>query len=298
MSQQQGTGLADELQTDRPSRGNRGHQDAAVKLWFAHQMVNRLWQNAPDIQPDLVADYVAIQAWPWIPSGYQLVEQALKALIAARQGTPLAKREKGHHLDELFGRLESDDKQAISHAYESFVGLHAHIQIPTVGAFLDSIGRGYTLWRYMLLDGAQGIPPNHIGALLEIADATISRLKCCLDEEAPRFPTVMQRVMFNIDSDVGHVCNRLNRGTEQPGDLRGRYEQLRHEIFTNNQLRLTIAAHLENTDNPRLGPQPPTSPWSQNLPTLPPAVGMLVDLWKRSRDRKNLVAYFRRSSYS
>jgi len=293
VSQSQHTGLEPKPQAP-PTRGNGGHQDAAVKLHFAHQMVNRLWQNAPDIQRDCVTDYVAIQAWPWIPSGYQLVEQSLKALIAARHGTPLTQRKKGHHLDELFGRLENGDKQTIAHAFESFVGLHDYIPIPTVSDFLDAVGRGYTQWRYMLLDGAEAIPANHIGALLEIANATISLFRSCLDGKPPRFLTVMQRIHVNVDRDIGHACNRLNRGEEGLEELERRYESLRQEILGNPRLRLAIAAHLENTDNPRLGPQPPPNPWSRNLPELTPATEVLTDLWKRSSDRKNLVAYFRR----
>ncbi|MYB19136.1 MAG: hypothetical protein F4Y16_09140 [Holophagales bacterium] len=257
-------------------------------------MVNRLWQNAPDIQPDCVSDYVAIQAWPWIPSGYQLVEQSLKALIAARQGTPLTEVEKGHHLAKLFGRLDSGDKRDLSHAFESFVGLHDYITVRTIGEFLDSVGRGYTQWRYMLLDGAEGIPPNHIGSLLEIANAAISRLRSCLDDKPVTFPTVMQRIRVNIDSDIGHACNRLNRGDEQPGELERRYENLREEVLKNDSLRLAIAAHLANTDNPRLGTQPRPNPWSLTLPELPPAAEVLVGIWKRSSDRKNLLAYFRK----
>ncbi len=293
MSQSQGTAPAPKPQAP-PVRGNASPQDAAVKLHFAHELVNRLWQNAPDIQPDCVADYVAIQAWAWIPSGCQLVEQSFKALIAARHGTPLTERKKGHHLDELFAKLENSDKQAISHAFESFVSLHNHIPIPTVGDFFDSVGRGYTRWRYMLLDGAEGIPPNHFGALLEIANATISLLKSCLADKPPSFPTVMQRIQFNIDGDIGHACNRLNRGDEELDELEHRYQRLRREILGNMRTRLAIAAHLENTDNSRLGPQPPPNPWSRNLPELTPPIEVLIDLWKRSSDRKNLVAYFRK----
>ncbi len=197
-------------------------------------------------------------------------------------------------MDELFGRLEDGDKQEISRAFESFVSLHDYITIRTVDDFVESVGRGYTRWRYMLLDGAQGIPPNHIGALLEIADVTISRLRSCLDDKSQRFPTVMQRIRLNIGSDIGHACNRLNRSDEGRSEFERRYEHLRQAVLGNVQLRLAIAAHLENTDNPRLGPQPPPNPWSQNLPGLHAAVEVLVDIWKRSRDRKNLVAYFRR----
>lgn len=271
--------------------------DAVHRLADAHQIVNRLWQSVPDIQPDDVHAYGAVQAWPWVSNGYQLIEQPLKLLLAVRRNVRLDQLEPpklrwSHHLNELFDEQEDDDQAEISRVYKSFIDLHDYVCIPTVGEFLRAVGRGYGKWRYMLLEGAEGIPTNHVGALLEIAAVTISRLKFHVFGRPARFATVAQRISYNLDDTIGHLCNRLMTGNDKRG-WQQRYERF-HELLNDSAHRRVIAAHLENTDNPKLGPQPPPNPYSQLLPPLGSDIEALVAHLKRSLDRKNYVTYFRK----
>ncbi|MCY3590920.1 MAG: hypothetical protein F4089_13830 [Gammaproteobacteria bacterium] len=54
----------------------------ADRLTIAHQIVNRLWQGAPRHQSAGPPDYDYARSWPWIPTCYQLVEQAFKLLLS------------------------------------------------------------------------------------------------------------------------------------------------------------------------------------------------------------------------
>lgn len=272
---------------------------AVWRLESAHEIVNRLWQNAPDIQPDLVPDFVAVQAWPWVSNGYQLVEQALKVLLAVRQDLSLrdlgGRLFRSHNLDDLFAELEDDDREAVSHGYASFVDLHRYIGVSEASKFLKSIGGGYALWRYLLKEGLQDLPPTHVGALLEIADAAIARLRFHVFGKRDRFTPVMDRIRFAIDLDIGHVSR--HRGTIE--EVESHHDRLRREVLLDANLRYVVAAHLENTDSPLLGPQPEPNPFTRHRPPLPAGpIAELVEVWKRSRDRKNLVVYFRRPPVS
>ncbi|MCY4560704.1 MAG: hypothetical protein OXF79_30940 [Chloroflexi bacterium] len=274
------------------------YEAAVYRLDDAHQIVNRLWQNAPDVERSCTPVYDAVQAWPWVSNGYQLIEQPLKLLLAVRQDIPLddlepPKLRKSHHLDQLFGVQEKDDQAEVSRVYKSFIDLHGYIDIPTVTQFLGSVGRGYVKWRYMLLEGAQGIPTNHVGALLEIAAVTISRLKFHVLGRPAGFPAVTQRISHSLDDTIGHVCNRLMSGDDRQG-WQNRYDRL-HQLLRDSDYRRAIAFHLENTDNPRLGPQAPPNPHAQPVAPLAPDIEAVVGALKRSRDRKNYVVYFRRS---
>ena len=183
---------------------------AVHRLGSAHTIVNRLWQNAPDIQPDVVPDFVAVQAWPWVSSGYQLIEQSFKLLLAVRRAIRLSELEKrirwSHDLGELFEEQQDEDRDEVSRVYESFAELHDYLTTRTARDFLDVIGKGYGGWRYLLSEGPQGIPQNHVGALLEVAHVVIHRLR--VSEAERPCPTVQDRIGHELDSIIGHICNQ------------------------------------------------------------------------------------------
>ena len=273
---------------------------AVHRLSSAHSIVNRLWQNAPDIQRDLVPDFVAVQAWPWVPSGYQLIEQSLKLLLAVRRDIRLSQLEKpirrSHDLSALFGEQQDDDREEVSRVYESFAELHDYIGARTATSFLEMIGKGYGGWRYLLSEGPQGIPPNHVGALLEIAYGIIHRLR--VSDATKPLPTVQNRIRLELDSIIGRICNhQTQQGSD---DFRRQWEDRYNCLWTgirgDNQLRLAIALHLENTDSPVLGPRPPPNPYVQPLPQLRPDQMSIVKRLKHSADRKNFLAYFLRET--
>lgn len=279
---------------------------AAERLKIAHQIVNQLWQNAPRHQPAGPPDYDYARSWPWIPNGYQLVEQTFKLLLSIHWRVPPADvrnrlaHGSGHDLDALFAELPADDKAAVESTYESFVSLHDYIPAKTVSDFLDSVGQGYANWRYVLLEGwtnsrsepdpRRAPPTNHIGALIEIAAVAIARAKFHVNGKPRRFPPVVERVDHELDAVVGHWCNRLQDGDSAREDWDRRYKGLQLLVVEH---RHAIAAHLDNTDNPSLGPQPASNPYAQgHPPRLPEELLPIVAELRRSRNRKNLYVYF------
>ncbi len=279
---------------------------AAERLKIAHQIVNQLWQNAPRHQPAGPPDYDYARSWPWIPTGYQLVEQAFKLLLSIHWRVPPAevrsrfKPGSEHDLDALFAELPADDKAVVESAYLSFVGLHDYIPAKTASDFLDSVGQGYANWRYVLLEGwtdsrgepdpRKAPPTNHIGALIEIAAVAIAQAKFRVNGKPRRFPSVVERIDYELDDVVGHWCNRLHDGGSQREDWDRRHKRLRQLL---DEHRHAIAAHLDNTDNPRSGPQPASNSYAQgHLPRLPEEILPIVAELRRSRDRKNHYVYF------
>ncbi|MDE2921793.1 MAG: hypothetical protein OYL92_17050 [Acidobacteriota bacterium] len=282
------------------------HEIAAERLRIAHQIVNRLWQDAPRHQHVGPPDYDYARSWPWIPTGYQLVEQAFKLLLAIHWCVPPVnvrnRLERGlrHDLDALFGQLPTDDKAAVESAYGSFVDLHRYIPVKTASHFLQSVGHGYANWRYVLLEGwtdsrgepdpRRAPPTNHIGVLIEIAAVAIARAKSHVNGKPRRFPSVVERVDHELDNVVGHWCNRLHDGGSKREDWDKRHKNL-HQLLVEH--RHAIAAQLDNTDNPKLGPRLSSNPYLRShLPELPEELLPIVAELRRSRDRKNLFVYF------
>ena len=279
---------------------------AAVRLKIAHQIVNQLWQNAPRHQPAGPPDYDYARSWPWISTGYQLVEQAFKLLLSIHWCVPPAKvrrrleRGSAHDLNALFAELPPDDKEAVESAYQSFVELHSYIPDKTARNFLSSVGHGYGNWRYVLLEGWQDSrgepdlrrapPTSHIGALIEIAAAAIAQARFHMNDRPTRFPSVMERIHYGLDDLVGHLCNRSHDAGSGRDDWDKRYKHL-HELIVEHGH--AIAAHLDNTDNPKFGPQPPSNSYAQGcLQQLPEELVPIIAELKHTRDRKNYFVYF------
>ncbi len=171
---------------------NDKYQWPVARVIEAVRMTNERWNQSPDIQRDLIAEYEALQAWFWIPSCYSLVEQAIKLLWATRNDIPVddvrcelrdrlrlhsKPLSQSHNLSFIFELLPSADQSRIDSAYRAFQRLHHHIPIETANEFLEQMGDGYTNWRYLLLEGASIMPRTDIGAMLEIASACAAILQ-------------------------------------------------------------------------------------------------------------------------
>lgn len=188
------------------------YNKAVHRLGEALRLTERLWDNAPDIKRDLFPVHEAIQAWPWIPTCYSLIEQTFKLIWGTRKGVELdeikkelikkiEKPSQAHDLNILFKNLDPGDQESINTAYESYQDLHNYIPILNVNEFLEKIGDGYTNWRYLLLEGTKGIPITHVGAMLEVAKSSVSVLR---DEYFTRhgFVTVDRRVQRDIENAI------------------------------------------------------------------------------------------------
>ena len=194
------------------------YKRAVHRVAAALELTDKLWDNSPDIQRDMFPEHEALQAWIWIPGCYSLIEQAFKLLWATREGVPvervkneliktLPRRAQAHNLNMLFEKLTPDDREKIDHAYRAYQSLHDYIPIFAVKDFLSKTGDGYTRWRYLLLEGMEGIPTAHIGAMLEIAGACVTILTNAHFTDHG-FHTVDQRIDWAVRNAIGGEVRR------------------------------------------------------------------------------------------
>ena len=166
--------------------------DTVIASWRierACSLIGRLISQNP-IVPDAFADTEAVQAWAFVNSLYNGIEQALKhILIISDIGMTreeLKRRPYGHDLEELFSRVAEDDRQHLAAHFREHRSLHNY---NTDGQFTDSIeefiahinlvpggsAAGLVKWRYALLDGIEAIPRTHLWSMWEVWDGI-----CCL----------------------------------------------------------------------------------------------------------------------
>lgn len=290
------------------SEATRQYERPALRLDTAFTIVNRLWQDAPDIEPDLLAEYEAIQAWPWITLGYQILEQSLKVTVATQKGIAVDEvRErlglhgrKGHDLKRLFDHLEPVDREAVARVYASYRELHPYLGPATAGRFLDSVGLGYSAWRYMLQEGLDNVPSNHIGAMFELALATNCRLQHHVFGREGECPTVDLRVSRAIDMSLALLASRHAHDLQEQSpsidlgaEFTRRYEQLRGTLRDTEVLR-EVVSRLEGTRSPRVGvPHSPNSPAETPTVEIPREMAILASDLRESPDRKNIAYFFR-----
>ena len=204
------------------------YKSAVHRVHTGFELTSRRWDKSPDIQRDMFPEHEALQAWVWIPSCYSLIEQAFKLLWAIRRGVPADKVKdkllptlpgaQAHDLSVLFEKLDPDDQNKIDHAYKAYQGLHDYIPISTVTDFLAATGAGYARWRYLLLEGAKGIPTTHIGAMLEIARACVTiQVKEHFTDHG--FSTVEQEIDSTLHAAISSEARQYVIGYQQHRSL-------------------------------------------------------------------------------
>lgn len=156
------------------------------RIRTALELTRELLRSSP-IKPDLMPEYVALQMWPFVVPLYHGIEQALKCLLLLQ--TPTANpKEYGHDLKIAFDALHDDDRQHIEMHFSQHLSLHADYRpdetgITSAAAFIAHINssgtnqEGSTTWRYLLLEGAQAIPPLHLWGMVEIWDAACCQMR-------------------------------------------------------------------------------------------------------------------------
>ena len=141
---------------------------SAHRLTAAGKLARQHYHRTP-LTRDFSAEQDAINAWPTVTVCYSGIEQAIKFLLKI-QGK-LKERDKyesdSHWVGALFQKLTEEEREVIRESYSIYQSLYDHIEPKTADDFLREIDKGYTTWRYFLLDG---IPPptTHCGAMLEI----------------------------------------------------------------------------------------------------------------------------------
>ncbi len=195
-------------------------KNPAHRIMEASEQMFRSFHANP-IQRDFSSEFEAIAAWSTVTCCYSGIEQALKCLLKM-QGTFIDKpaREGGHRhhdIGKLFKDLAPEEQDVLRVSYGIYRSLHDCIPPETVDCFLDGIDKGYTTWRYFLLDGRKSDdwPTPHPGAMVDIWSA-LSNIICARVYCNHGLQTVKQRIDIHLREE--HI--RAERESDDERDIR------------------------------------------------------------------------------
>lgn len=141
-------------------------ESQAQRVRFAYCITQREYDEHPP-NDDLVPVAAAINAWTLICGCYMGIEQTMKLLIRIRGGTP----EKTHDLESLYSSIEPSERALVATYYRIYRSLHnfdsGNIALDTAKEFIEYIGRGYVVWRYILVENPEQVPKIYPGLMLE-----------------------------------------------------------------------------------------------------------------------------------
>ena len=136
------------------------------RVSYAHETTQRQYDEHPP-NDDMVPVASAINAWTLISGCYMGIEQTLKLLIRMRDGTPA----RTHNLEKLYSSLDPSERKVVATYYRVYRSLHnfdpGSIDLDTANGFIQYIGKGYTAWRYILVETPENVPKMHLGLMLE-----------------------------------------------------------------------------------------------------------------------------------
>ena len=171
--------------------------DSKITRWWS---MDSLCRNARDLfannepNSDIIPLQDALNAWPFVVTGYNGIELALKALLAAEQPDISTSdmqdvwREHGHDIYAAYNAQSSSAHAHIAIHYAEHRSLWDYDSTPiptgTVGEFIlhissgseDGGQAGLLRWRYAPLEGSDGLPTTSVWTMYEIWDA----ICCCL----------------------------------------------------------------------------------------------------------------------
>ena len=183
--------------------------DTVMTTWrieHACRLIGRLISKNP-IAPDAIPDAEAVQAWAFVTSLYNGIEQALKHLLLLSDLGLSRERLKRspyrHDLESLYSKVEHADRRHIAAHFREHRSLHNYDSNRRFSDKLDEFishinlasggdGEGLVNWRYVLLDGVGAVPQTHLWSMWETWDGI-----CC---------TIRHREYDKVDD-----CSRLSR---------------------------------------------------------------------------------------
>ena len=143
-------------------------ENLSHRVSYAYNNTKRHYNEYPP-KADLVPIAEAINTWTFVCGCYMGIEQTMKFLIRMNGRTP----RKTHDLECLYLSLDPSERDLISVYYRVYRSLHnfdaGNTDLETVDKFIHHIGRGYTAWRYILVEGPdpEKVPRVHLGSMLE-----------------------------------------------------------------------------------------------------------------------------------
>ena len=173
-----------------PNNNLRSFEEQARNVGYAYENTQRQYDEHPP-NDDVVPIAVAINVWTLVCGCYMGIEQTMKLLIRMRGREPNMGGS-GHDLVEGYGQLDPSDRSLVSDYYGVYRSLHnfdtGDIALKTADEFIQYVGKGYVVWRYILTEAPKDpnkVPKMHLGLMLEtwraladLAEHHVSGLKC------------------------------------------------------------------------------------------------------------------------
>ena len=158
--------------------------DGALKLER-----ERFKQNP--VKPDLIPQYIALQAWSYVVVGYNLIEQGIKGVLVQRSGFELDDRKLKHKVKPLFDLLADEQREVLKRVYADFLEHFVSVcydkpesdslrsQCPDVGSYLANLdeGMGSVGWRYFLIEEGGPLPKLSVEVVHEIVHGCVLLLE-------------------------------------------------------------------------------------------------------------------------
>ena len=123
------------------------------------------------------------------------IEQTMKLLIRMRGGNP----PNTHDLERLYSLLDPSDHGLVTTYYRVYRSLHnfdsGNIVLDSAEEFIKHIGKGYVVWRYILVENKEVAPKIHLGLMLETWRALVD--------------------LVNLRSNNGTPCRTVDKILEQ-----------------------------------------------------------------------------------
>ena len=175
------------------------------RVQYAYYNTQREYDEHPP-KNDMVPVAGAINAWSLICGCYMGIEQTMKLLIRMRGGNPPCI----HDLERLYSLLDPSDHGLVNTYYRVYRSLHnfdsGNIALDTAEDFIKHIGKGYVVWRYILVENKEVPPKIHLGLMLETWRALVDLVNLRSNNNTPCRTVdkiIEQNYIMDICRDAG-----------------------------------------------------------------------------------------------
>ena len=165
------------------------HMEAAVRLRTALRYCKIMLSEIPP-RHDLHEGTELANAWTFVTASYSGIEQSLKLLLAQQDGLTVSEWRcsatgkqfrNSHGLRKLFDTIDDEARTTISEYFRRFCSLHSYISSSSIEEYLTEASkgeRGYTLWRYVLVEGSSELPRASFDAMLAVWASLLEVIEC------------------------------------------------------------------------------------------------------------------------
>ena len=188
----------------------RSFEEQARNVGYAYDNTQRQYDEYPP-KGGMVPIAAAINAWTLVCGCYMGIEQTMKLLIQMRGGTPEQTRALGHDLVKLYSSLGPSERDVVADYYRVYRSLHnfdtGSISLETADKFIQYVGKGYVVWRYILTEDPEDpnkLPKMHLGMMLETWRALADLVQHSISDNKHPCQTVADYLEGYIMNGVFH----------------------------------------------------------------------------------------------